>query len=168
MRETPSEKRGEELPPSLGAKGVVEPGLSLFSLLSGPDYIRLNIGTPIGAPRAATTTTSHLAVPAAPAAEATLAHGSHPASPAPPTTAGPLPPAPAGPQPAPATPHPPCPGCLPPQCSPWPSAPTHPDWSPSGASSTLTLSPEVLHQPEAPAPPCWTLGTSGFTEDRRD
>lgn len=151
------------------AEGGKEPGLSLFSLLSGPDYICLNVGAPIGAPCTTPSSTSHLAVPAAPAAEATFAHGSHSASSATPTPAGPLPPAPAGPQPAPTTPHPPCSGCLPPQCPPWPSAPTHPDWSPSGASSTLTLSPEALYQPEAPEPLCWTSSdTSGFPEARRD
>lgn len=171
MRETLQrrEQRNRLHPPSLGcAKGVVEPGFSLFSLLSGPDYIRLNICAQIGAPCATAPSTSHLAVAATSTAEASFAHGSHPASPATPTTAGPLPPASAVPQPAPTTSHPPCPCCLPPQRSPRPSAPTHPDWSPSGASSTLTLSPEAL-QPEAPESLCWTSsGRSGFTEDRRD
>ena len=145
------------------AEGTLEPGFSLFSLLSGPDYIRLHVGTPIGAPCAAPSSTSHLAVPAAPTAEATLAHCPHPASPATPTPAGPFPSAPAGPQPATTTSHPPCPGCIPPQCPPWPSAPTHPDWSPSGASGTLALSAEALRQPEAPEALGWaSLGTSSF------
>lgn len=166
----PSEKRGEELPQavSLGcARVVVEPPFSLFSLLSGPDYICLNICVQIGAPCATAPSTSHLAVPATPTAEATFAYGSHPASPATPSPAGPLPPAPAVPQPAPTTSHPSCPGCLPPHCSSRPSAPTHPDWSTSGASGTLTLSPEAPHQPEAPERLCWTSsGTCGFTEDK--
>lgn len=128
----------------------------------GPDYICLNIGATIWAPCATPSSPSHLAVPAAPTAEATFAHGSHPASPAAPTPAGPFPSAPAGPQPAAPTAHPPCSGCLPPRCPPWPSAPTHPDWSPSGASSSLTLSTEALHQLEAPEPLCWTfLRTEG-------
>ncbi|XP_061059519.1 REST corepressor 2 isoform X2 [Eubalaena glacialis] len=137
--------------------------------VQGPDYICVDIRTPIGAPCAAPSSTSHLAVPATATAEATFAHGSHPAPPATPTPAGPLPPAPAGPQPAPTTSHPPCPGCLPPRCPPGPSARTHPGWSPPGASSTLALSPEALRQPEAPEPLCRTSsGTSSFTEDRRD
>ncbi|XP_010819441.1 REST corepressor 2 isoform X2 [Bos javanicus] len=131
--------------------------------VQGPDYIRLHVGTPIGAPCAAPSSTSHLAVPAAPTAEATLAHCPHPASPATPTPAGPFPSAPAGPQPATTTSHPPCPGCIPPQCPPWPSAPTHLDWSPSGASGTLALSAEALRQPEAPEALGWaSLGTSSF------
>lgn len=136
------------------AAGVAEPGFSLSSFLPGPDHICLNICAPTRAPCATPSSTSHLTVPAAPAAEATFAHGSYPAPPAPPTTAGPLPPAPAGPQPAPPTAYPPSCGCLPPQCPPWPSAPTHPDWSPPGASSPLALSPEALH-PEAPEHLCW-------------
>ncbi|XP_073869495.1 REST corepressor 2 isoform X5 [Macaca fascicularis] len=137
--------------------------------VQGPDYSGLHVCAPISAPCTTTPSTSHLAVPAAPTAEATFAHGSHSAPTATPTAAGPLPPAPAGPQPAPTTSHPPRSGCLPPQCPSWPSAPTHPDWSPSGAPSTLTLSPVVFHQPQAPGSLCWpSPGISGVTEDRRD
>ncbi|XP_045631886.1 REST corepressor 2 isoform X3 [Ursus americanus] len=131
--------------------------------VQGADHLRLDICAPIATPCATSASASHLAVPATPAAEATFAHGTHPAPPAAPTPAGPLPPAAAGPQPAPTTSHPPRSGCLPPQCPPRPSAPTHPDWSPSGASSTLTLSPG------APEPRCWpSSDTSGFTEDGTD
>nr|XP_035956288.1 REST corepressor 2 isoform X3 [Halichoerus grypus] len=138
--------------------------------VQGTDHLRLDICAPIATPcAAAAASASHLAVPATAAAEATSAHGAHPAPPAAPAPAGPLPPAPAGPQPAPTASHPPRPGCLPPQCPPWPAAPTHPDWSPSGAPSTLTLSPEALHQPEAAEPRCWlSVDPSGFTGDRRD
>ncbi|XP_036908905.1 REST corepressor 2 isoform X2 [Sturnira hondurensis] len=137
--------------------------------VQGPDYVCLHICAPIHAPCATPASSSHFTVPATPTAEATFAHSSHPASPATPTTAGPLPPAPAGPQPAPTTSYTPCSGCLPPQYPPRPSAPTHSDRSPSGASSTPTLSPEALLQPEAPEHLCKPrLGTFGFAEDRRD
>jgi hypothetical protein len=133
---------------------------------SGPDHICLNICAPISTPCATTPSTTHLPIPATSIAEATPAYGSHSAPPATPTPAGPFPAAPAGPQPAPTTSHPPSSGCLPPQCPPWLSTPTNSDWSPSGASSTLTLSPESSTPPED----SWTplLDISSVIEDRRN
>ncbi|XP_038281151.1 REST corepressor 2 isoform X2 [Canis lupus familiaris] len=132
--------------------------------VQGADHLRLDLCAPIATPRACPPSTSHLPVPAAPTAEATFAYCSHPAPPATPAPAGSFPPAPAGPQPAPPTSHPPCSGCLPPQCPPRPTASTHPDWSPSGASSTLTVSPEALHPPSSRTLLLASLRTEGTTE----